>query len=43
MRRMYKATPQKVWMNDAEINGGIFIRDFRVEIDLDELKKSLAK
>jgi uncharacterized pyridoxamine 5'-phosphate oxidase family protein len=42
VRRVYKATPEKVWMNDTEIKDGIFIRDFRVGIDLEELKASLA-
>jgi len=32
VRRVYKAVPQKVWMNDAEIEDGIFIRDYRVDI-----------
>lgn len=41
VRRVYKAVPQKVWMNDAEIKDGVFIRDFRVEIPLDELRSLL--
>jgi nitroimidazol reductase NimA-like FMN-containing flavoprotein (pyridoxamine 5'-phosphate oxidase superfamily) len=43
VRRMYKASPQKVWMNDAEITDGVFIRDFRVEIDLEKLRKDIYK
>ena len=43
IRRMYKAVPQRVWMNDAQIENGIFMRDIRVEIPLDELKRRLAK
>lgn len=38
VRRVYKAVPQRVWMNDAEIDNGKFIRDFRVEIPLDVLR-----
>ncbi len=34
-RRVYKAKPQILWMNDAEIKDGIFLRDFRVSIPLD--------
>lgn len=37
-RRVYKAVPQRVWMNDAELKDGVFIRDYRVEISLDELR-----
>lgn len=37
VRRVYKATPQRVWMNDAEIEDGVFIRDTRVEVALSEL------
>lgn len=38
IRRAYKATPIKVWMNDAEIKNGVFIRDYKVEIPLTELR-----
>lgn len=38
VRRCYKATPQRMWMNDAEMKDGVFIRDYRVELNL--LKKS---
>jgi hypothetical protein len=37
---MYKAMPEKVWMNDAEINKGVFIRDYRIEINIDRLLQS---
>lgn len=43
IRRVYKATPQSVWMNDSDEKEGIFIRDYRVVIDLDELKRNLSK
>jgi hypothetical protein len=36
---MYKAVPEKVWMNDAEITDGVFIRDFRVEVPTNILKE----
>ncbi len=39
IRYMYKAVPVKIWMNDAEMNKGIFIRDYRVELSIDQLKK----
>lgn len=42
IRRVYKAVPQKVWMNDAELKEGVFIRDYRVELDLSELKSLLS-
>lgn len=42
VRRVYKAVPQRAWMNDDEIDNGKFIRDFRVEIPLDVLKESLT-
>ena len=34
VRRCYKATPKRMWMNDAEEKDGKFIRDYRVELDL---------
>lgn len=34
VRRCYKATPKRIWMNDAEEKDGQFIRDYRVEISL---------
>jgi len=42
VRRVYKAIPQRVWMNDAEVTDGVFIRDYRVDIPLDEVKGLLA-
>lgn len=41
VRYMYKAVPERVWMNDAAIEDGVFIRDFRVEVPLDILKSNL--
>ena len=38
IRRVYKAVPQRVWMNDAQVKDGVFMRDYRVEISIDELK-----
>lgn len=38
---IYDSTvPERVWMNDAEITEGVFIRDFRVEVPLDILKSN---
>lgn len=34
VRRVYKAVPTRMWMNDAEITDGVFIRDYRVELSL---------
>lgn len=34
IRRCYQAIPQRMWMNDAEVRGDIFIRDYKVELDL---------
>jgi len=34
VRRCYKATPKRMWMNDAEEKDGKFVRDYRVEISL---------
>ncbi len=42
VRRVYKATPLKVWVNDDETDeSGQFLRDIRTEISLDELKAFL--
>jgi nitroimidazol reductase NimA-like FMN-containing flavoprotein (pyridoxamine 5'-phosphate oxidase superfamily) len=40
-RRVYKAIPQRIWMNDAEEKDGVFLRDYRVSIPLDDLKTSM--
>lgn len=42
VRRVYKAVPQRVWTNDAEVREGKFIRDYRAEISLDELRSLLG-
>lgn len=34
VRRCYKAVPQRMWLNDAEERDGVFIRDYRVELNL---------
>lgn len=38
IRRVYKAVPQRIWMNDAEVKNEVFIRDYRVEISLNDLR-----
>lgn len=43
IRRVYKAVPQRVWMNDAEVTDGAFIRDYRVDISLDTIRRLLSK
>lgn len=43
VRRVYKAMPKKVWMNDVELDdNGKYIRDIRIEVPIDELKKYLT-
>lgn len=37
-RRIYKAVPQQIWMNDGSSKNGGFI-DIRHELDINELKK----
>lgn len=34
-RRVYRAIPQNVWINDAEIKDGVFIRDYKVKVSLE--------
>lgn len=41
VRRVYKAEPEHIWMNDAEEKNGVFMRDFRIEIPIDELRGKL--
>ncbi|TAH32554.1 pyridoxamine 5'-phosphate oxidase family protein [Candidatus Saccharibacteria bacterium] len=41
IRRVYKAVPQRVWMNDAGVKDDVFVRDYRVELSLDELRNML--
>lgn len=43
VRRVYKATPEKLWMNDAEIQDGVFIRDYRVELSLGAVRSRLTR
>jgi uncharacterized protein YhbP (UPF0306 family) len=41
-RRVYKAIPKRAWMNeDDKDENGKFIRDIRIEVSLEELKKHL--
>jgi general stress protein 26 len=42
VRRVYKAVPQRVWMNAAEVNNGVFLRDYRVDIPLDTIRRLLT-
>jgi hypothetical protein len=43
VRRVYKAVPQLMWMNDAEIKDGMFVRDYRVEVSVDILKEDISR
>lgn len=36
-----KAVPRHVWMNDAEVKDGVFIRDYRVEVSLEAIRAQL--
>ena len=41
IRRVYKAVPQAAWMNEAQIEQGVFIRDYRVKLSLASLRRRL--
>jgi general stress protein 26 len=43
VRRVYKAVPQRVWMNDAEVKDGVFIRDYRIDISLETVRSLLGE
>ncbi len=43
IRRVYRAVPQKVWTNDAEVKDSVFVRDYRIEISLETLKELLRR
>jgi hypothetical protein len=43
VRRVYQATPQRIWVNSVEIKDGRFVRDLRVEVPLDELKSAMRE
>ncbi|MEO5691386.1 MAG: pyridoxamine 5'-phosphate oxidase family protein [Candidatus Saccharimonadales bacterium] len=43
IRRVYKAVPQRIWMNDAEVTDGVFIRDYRVDISLETIRTLLSE
>lgn len=42
IRRVYKAVPGRMWMNDAEVKDGVFVRDYRVEVSLQQLRQSFT-
>lgn len=40
VRRVYKATPVKAWMNDVELDGNKkYLHDIRIEVPLGKLRK----
>lgn len=41
VRRMYKATPVHIWVNDAEIQNEVFIRDYRAELKKEQLIRAI--
>ena len=40
--RIYRATPTHAWMNTFEERDGVFIRDFRIEIPLRDLRLAVG-
>jgi general stress protein 26 len=42
VRRIYRATPTHAWMNTFEERDGVFIRDFRIEIPLSDLRLAVS-
>ena len=42
VRRMYKLTPQHMWINDAEVQDGVFVRDFKVEVAIADVQALLG-
>lgn len=42
VRRVYKATPLKIWTNGVEVQDGVLIRDLRANLSLVKLKQSLS-
>jgi hypothetical protein len=43
VRRVYRAVPERVWMNDAELDKDTFVRDYRAELSLAALRRHAAK
>lgn len=42
--KMYRFIPQKIWINDEEKNDdGSFKKDIRIELSIEDLKRSLDK
>ncbi len=40
--RMYRFIPQQIWINDAEKDtNGNYLKDFRIELDIEKLRGSL--
>jgi hypothetical protein len=42
VRRVYKAVPETIWVNDAILKDGSYWRDHRIEVSLEELHDLLA-
>ena len=40
--RIYRATPTRAWVNTFEERDGVFIRDFRIEIPLSDLRLAVS-
>jgi hypothetical protein len=40
--RIYRATPTHAWMNTFEERDGVFIRDYRIEIPLSDLRLAVS-
>jgi len=42
VRRVYQATPEQLWINEEQIEAGVFIRDYRVELSLFAVQLELS-
>ena len=42
IRRMYKLIPKQIWINDAEVQDGVFVRDFKVEVPIEDVRALLG-
>jgi hypothetical protein len=40
--RIYRAAPENAWINAVEECDGIIVRDYRVEVSLDELRRAVS-
>jgi nitroimidazol reductase NimA-like FMN-containing flavoprotein (pyridoxamine 5'-phosphate oxidase superfamily) len=43
VRRVYEAVPERIWINAAEVKDGVFIRDYRIELELHAMKSAFRR